>query len=84
MPDAKKRAGKAIRDEMERELQHDLEECGKEYATTVALLFARAETYGMSKGQIIRLHFATLEALRDQFERVLKFEPDPPKTTTGN
>jgi hypothetical protein len=63
---------------------NDLIACGRMYATTVALLFARGEANGMSKGQIVRLHFAALEELRDQFERVLKFEPDPPKTTTGN
>lgn len=80
----KTRAVKAIKDQMERELQHDLEECARHYATTVALLFARAEGLGLTRGTIVRLHFAALEELRGSFERVLKFQPEPAKKTTGS
>lgn len=78
----KKKAVQAIKRQMERELMNDLIACGRMYATTVALLFARAEAKGMTKGSIVRLHFAALEELRQPFEEVLQFKKNPPENPT--
>ncbi len=75
----KKKAVKAIKREIERELMNDLVTCGRTYATTVALLCTRAHASGMTRAQIIALHFAALEELREPFEEALKCELDLPE-----